>query len=87
MTDKSLTSSTQSEGRKRPGILARAGLLGVAALALSAFHPAMLLGIGLHGKVDVNVAASPDAQRLRVSEIALAELEVRLEDSLRLAQQ
>jgi len=45
------------------------------------------LGIGLHGKVDVNVAASPDAQRLRVSEIALDELEVRLEDSLRLAQQ
>ena len=43
------------------------------------------LGIGLQGKTDVNVAASPEAQWLRVSEVLLAELEVRLEDAMQLA--
>ena len=44
------------------------------------------LGIGLKGKVDVNVAASPEAQWLRASEVALAGLEVHLEDALQLAE-
>jgi len=44
------------------------------------------LGIGIRGKLDVNLAASAEAQRLRASEVVLAELEIRLEDALQLSQ-
>lgn len=43
------------------------------------------LGIGLRPPVDLNAAASPEAQWLRVPEVVVAELEVRLEDALHLA--
>ena len=43
------------------------------------------LGIGIRGEVDINLAACPEAQHLRVSEILLAELEIRLEDAMSLA--
>ena len=42
------------------------------------------LGIGIRGKLDLNLAASTEAQRLRISEVVLAELEIRLEDALQL---
>lgn len=43
------------------------------------------LGIGIRGKVELNVAASSEAQRLRASEVVLAELEIRLEDAMHLS--
>jgi len=44
------------------------------------------LGIGIGPPSDINLAASIEAQRLRVSEIVLAELEIVLEDAMELAQ-
>ncbi|MFQ5417166.1 MAG: HDOD domain-containing protein [Myxococcota bacterium] len=43
------------------------------------------LGIGIRGEIDLNLAACPEAQRLRASEVALAELEVRIEDAMHLS--
>lgn len=43
------------------------------------------LGIGLRPPVDLNPAASPEAQWLRVPEVVVAELEVRIEDAMSLA--
>ena len=42
------------------------------------------LGIGIRGKIDINLAACTEAQHLRISEIVLAELEIRLEDAMSL---
>ena len=43
------------------------------------------LGIGIRGKIDSSLAASVEVQRLRISEVILAELEIRLEDALQLS--
>ena len=44
------------------------------------------LGIGVRERVESNLAASAEAQALRVPEVALAELEIRLEDAMALAE-
>ena len=43
-------------------------------------------GIGIRGKADVNLAACSEAQKLRASEVLLAELEIHLEDAMQLSQ-
>ena len=43
------------------------------------------LGIGLGEPTDISLAASLEAQRLRVSEVVLAELEIVIEDAMELA--
>jgi putative nucleotidyltransferase with HDIG domain len=43
------------------------------------------LGIGIHGKQDIDVATRAEARCLRMSEVGLAELEVHLEDAMQLA--
>ena len=44
------------------------------------------VGIGVQPPSDISLAASVEAQRLRASEVALAELEIMIEDSMELAQ-